>query len=97
MAWSLPDSTNASLHPSFVRARIAHTESLAQSGNSIFYIGGLQADENNQLTAAPMNEILEYNIANNSWVLQKSPVNSTIPSSRRLHSATQSNTSFIRY
>lgn len=90
MTWSFPDSTNTSLQPSFVRARIAHTETLGRSGESIFYIGGLQSDDNDQLIAASMSEILEYNIANNTWFLRKSPVNSTVPSSRRLHSATQS-------
>lgn len=91
MAWSFPDSTKTSLHPSFVHARLAHTATLARSGNSIFYIGGLQADDNDQLTAAPMNEIFEYNIVNNTWLMHTSPVNNTIPSPRRLHSATQSN------
>ncbi|KAG2205547.1 hypothetical protein INT47_005922 [Mucor saturninus] len=89
LTWSFPDSTNTSLQPSFVRARIAHTETLGRSGKSIFYIGGLQSDDNDQLIAASMSEILEYNIANNTWFLRKSPVNSTVPSSRRLHSATQ--------
>lgn len=87
MAWTFPN--NASSPPSFVRPRLAHTATLTKSGQSIYYIGGIQVSESEGLSAAPMNEILEYHIANNTWIMHKSPTNTTIPSPRRLHSATQ--------
>lgn len=86
MAWSFPDNTKTS-YPS---ARLAHTATLDRSGQSIFYIGGLKEDDGNKLVSAPMNEILEYHIGNNTWTTHRSPSNSTIPSPRRLHTATQS-------
>lgn len=90
MAWTLPDNgTSSSSRPSFVRPRLAHTATLTKSGQSIYYIGGLQVSESEVLSSAPMNEILEYHIANNTWIMHKSPENTTIPSPRRLHTATQ--------
>lgn len=88
MTWSFPNNKTTSSHPSFLQPRLAHTDTLTGSGQSILYIGGLEVDENGKLSPAPMNEILEYNITNSNWTLHKSPVNSTIPASRRLHSAT---------
>ncbi|KAI8091628.1 hypothetical protein BDF21DRAFT_409805 [Thamnidium elegans] len=85
MAWSFPDSTNTS----YPRARIAHTATLGNSGQSIFYIGGLEVNDSDMLSSVSMGEILEYHIANNTWITHQSPSNSTIPSPRRLHTATQ--------
>jgi hypothetical protein len=45
-------------------------------------------DASNQLSSASMGEIFEYNIANSTWTMHKTPVNGTIPSPRRLHTAT---------
>ncbi|KAI9346685.1 hypothetical protein BD770DRAFT_396186 [Pilaira anomala] len=85
MAWSFPDNTKTSYPP----ARLAHTATLDRSGQSIFYIGGLKENDENKLVSVPMNEILEYHIGNNTWTIHHSPSNSTIPSPRRLHTATQ--------
>lgn len=91
MTWTHPDDNKTALNdPTFLHPRIEHTATLTRSGNSIVYIGGLQTNENNQISSASMGEILEYNITNSTWVMHKSPVNSTIPSPRRLHTATLS-------
>ncbi|GAA5804213.1 hypothetical protein HPULCUR_009700 [Helicostylum pulchrum] len=87
MAWSFPDSTKTS----YPRARIAHTATLGRSGQSIFYIGGLEVNDSGMLSSVSMGQIHEYHIANNTWTTHQSPSNSTIPSPRRLHTATQSN------
>ncbi|KAI9255862.1 hypothetical protein EDC94DRAFT_617002 [Helicostylum pulchrum] len=85
MAWSFPDSTKTS----YPRARIAHTATLGRSGQSIFYIGGLEVNDSGMLSSVSMGQIHEYHIANNTWTTHQSPSNSTIPSPRRLHTATQ--------
>ncbi|KAI8091120.1 uncharacterized protein B0P05DRAFT_504740 [Gilbertella persicaria] len=89
LSWSFPDkNTKTSSNPTFLLPRLAHSATLARSGDSIYYIGGLQLNQDNVLNYAPMNEILQYNITNHTWTLHTSPPNTTIPSPRRLHSAT---------
>ncbi|KAG1454177.1 hypothetical protein G6F55_007747 [Rhizopus delemar] len=82
-SWAFPNNNT----PSFVRPRVEHTATLTHSGNSIYFIGGLEINEDGTIVPAPMNEILEYNVINSTWTLLNTK-NSTVPSSRRLHSAT---------
>ncbi|GAN03191.1 hypothetical protein MAM1_0035c02642 [Mucor ambiguus] len=91
LAWSFPDNdTKTSFHhTSAPSPRLAHTATLSASGQSIYYIGGLQVDDSGtSLSGAPMNEILEYNITSGNWTTHTSPANTTIPAPRRLHTAT---------
>jgi hypothetical protein len=90
MAWKKPDNESTLNQLTFLHPRIEHTATLTQSGDSIIYIGGLAVNENGQISSASMGETLVYNITNSTWTMHKSPVNSTIPSPRRLHTATLS-------
>ncbi|KAI8331073.1 hypothetical protein EDC96DRAFT_527656 [Choanephora cucurbitarum] len=85
LTWSLPTNITKS---SSLSPRIAHTATLSKSGDVIYFIGGLQVSNGYQLSYAPMNDILQFNITNQTWSLHHSPGNTTIPSPRRLHSAT---------
>ncbi|CAO0793851.1 unnamed protein product [Mucor circinelloides] len=91
LAWSFPDNDTktSSQHTSIPNPRLAHTATLSASGQSIYYIGGLQVDDSGTgLSGAPMNKILEYNITSGNWTIHTSPTNTTIPAPRRLHTAT---------
>lgn len=93
LAWSFPDNDTktSSHHTSVPNPRLAHTATLGASGQSIYYIGGLQVDDGGTgLSGAPMNEILEYNITSGNWTTHTSPANTTIPAPRRLHTASLS-------
>lgn len=95
LAWSFPDNdtkTSSQQTTTIPNPRLAHTATLSASGQSIYYIGGLQVDDSGtSLSGAPMNQILEYNITSGNWTTHTSPINTTIPAPRRLHSATLSN------
>ncbi|KAI8967644.1 hypothetical protein BDF20DRAFT_928072 [Mycotypha africana] len=86
LTWStLAKNTNAT---TAIKPRLAHTATLNEkTDQSIYYIGGLQND-GEHLLPSPMNEILEYQIQNDRWITHRSPLNTTVPSSRRLHTAT---------
>ncbi|CAO3703379.1 unnamed protein product [Rhizopus stolonifer] len=89
LTWTFPNNQTTSTQeiPSFVRPRLEHTSTLTRSGNSIYFIGGLEIAENNTIQPASMSEILEYNVINSTWSLLKTNT-SLVPSTRRLHSAT---------
>lgn len=89
MAWSLPENQTTLSQSSHIRPRLEHTATLSPSGDTMVFIGGLEVNESNQIASASMADILVYNITNTTWTMHKSPANSTIPSPRRLHSATQ--------
>ena len=92
LVWSFPDNdtkTSSQQSTTIPNPRLAHTATLSASGQSIYYIGGLQVDDSGAgLSGAPMNQILEYNITSGNWTTHTSPTNTTIPAPRRLHSAT---------
>lgn len=94
LVWSFPDNdtkTSSQQSTTIPNPRLAHTATLSASGQSIYYIGGLQVDDSGAgLSGAPMNQILEYNITSGNWTTHTSPTNTTIPAPRRLHSATLS-------
>lgn len=90
MAWSLPENETTLSQSSHILPRLEHTATLSPSGDTMTFIGGLVVNESNQIVSASMGDTLVYNITNTTWTTHKSPANSTIPSPRRLHSATQS-------
>ncbi|CEP14402.1 hypothetical protein [Parasitella parasitica] len=91
LTWSFPDNATemSSRQTNIPNPRLEHTATLSNSGQSIYFIGGLQVDDSGtSLSGAPMNTVLEYNITSGEWTTHTSPANTTIPASRRLHSAT---------